>query len=237
MYIKKLELDPEVKRALFNGARKNYFTVQRLVPRVKDAFYWAIGCSDRANVQQYTYEPNDGPFGERTPIMEPLPFEAWYSSLIKNDPSIEKFFTSFGLSQYHGVIYDANWGVHKHAYDVNRRFSLTLIDSESASGSIAGFWKVKGQPEADPTPNYLYGTIEMDHPGLELVHEEPIEPFEAYIINTWQWHSFITPGLKERQLAGFSPVRVLCHLLIPNDCATNDQAINFINNIESHVLR
>jgi len=201
MFARKLNISPHVKAELFDHARRMKQHVVAAHPSLLDYYYWSVGTWPTANVATMTHDVHP------SPLTHPIPDDVWFDKLCKLDPSFLKFYERYKFVEFLGVANDADWGIHRHIYDLTSHWNIVLFDDARAADNLIHMWKLhddaySAAPQSDFTSssfNVLTKTcVEQDiDPStlskLEEVETHRVNNGDAYLINSWCWHSHTTP--------------------------------------------
>lgn len=150
--------------------------VNTLNTKCKTADYWAIsdGGAEYISIHKETHDEN-----------YPLESGNW-KEVRKIYPEIDDLMDNLNLHRFIGKINTTVWPIHRHVYDLNSAYSLTVF-AKNVDNSILSFYDI-----ADTTiytDNLVYDTKSYScdmKPEISV----SIKEGDIYCINTWIWHSY-----------------------------------------------
>lgn len=189
--------------------RLQYFSsvVNQLNPKTKDCDFWCI--SDHGGVTFISHK--DYPNIE---LMSPIDNASW-DNVLKVIPELNEFFDRFNLIRYIGKIRSEVWPIHRHVFDKDSQWSLTVFDGD-VDDSKLHFYKETDSHEFNNSDVYDVKSF-YDRPVPDYTQE--IKHKDIYSIRTWEWHSYEVD----------KPVDV--YLLYPKNLTTVESSTNYISTL------
>lgn len=207
MFARKLNLNPAIKKELFDGAKKIERIVASADPTILTEYEGWMFSEDYAATDgkaKVIYK-DDGT--KEYYIAEPMIQAAKWESL-KNNEFIPKFFERFGLSNFFIRIpftnisqanysnYNAIVDAHRHVYRSRSYWNLVLFDQNTTNSTLYFVDPETPSLVRNPGPE---PKDEFEHlpPGIvpKVLEKITISEGDVYSINTWEWHAYhYNPG-------------------------------------------
>lgn len=201
MLARKLNLRPEIRQELFDGAREIVRLVTSVDPTLLHYDSWMFSEDYAATDGKSRVTFFDD--GTKSYDTHPMIPEAKWENLKVKFPFIPQFFERFGFSKFFIRIpftnvsqanhdnYDAPSDAHRHVYRSRSWWNLVLFD-ENTEGSRVFFVdpeipSLVRQPGPDPKDEF-----ELLQRGLspQVLEEIQVHEGDVYSFNTWEWHAY-----------------------------------------------
>jgi len=159
-------------------------------PRVRGSNYWGI-CRDAPGenvVVNLSYEGGkQGGYEGEDLLID-------YYDVMRAFPELKELFRELELQPYLGRNSIGNWGIHRHCYNPLSRWNLVLLGEGNDGGEGIFF---RNHPECPEDPDFDYVVDYLaEGESVEEIERCALAERQAYSIDTWTWHSHLSPHEK-----------------------------------------
>lgn len=177
--------------------------VNQLNPKTNDCDFWCISDGGAVTFISDKDYPN-------IELMYPIGNASW-EQVSKIMPKINEFFDRFNLIRYIGKIHSEVWPIHRHVFDHDSQWSLSVFDT-GVENSKLHFYKATDMIDEVYDVKSFYDKSKPDYTEL-------INPKDIYTIKTDEWHSYEVESSVE------------VYLLYPKNLTSSDSATNYISTL------